>query len=266
MGVGTLYLHGAGESLLHPEFKDFLKYAISRRDHGGIQSVAWVDNGMLFNKSIADLAVDLKVDEINFSIDGVGEVNDKIRLGAKYSVIERNIKYLIAKRGNAMKPKVTLGMVDCGKTEDQKMDVYREWVPFVDWINLIPYLLPDNTWGNKNDFLGSYKIAKPPDFCRVPFQMMIIAWNGKVTGCCIDYSGKMKVGDATRASLSQIWQGSGFQALRRSVLARTYPEGSPCTNCEFWKINFKPAKENLLGGKAVMEYGYIYRIVKKQRL
>jgi sulfatase maturation enzyme AslB (radical SAM superfamily) len=63
MGANRLYLHGAGESLLHPNFKDCLKYAISKRDEGKIKSVAWVDNGMLFNQSIADLVVDLKVDE-----------------------------------------------------------------------------------------------------------------------------------------------------------------------------------------------------------
>ena len=109
MGIKTLYLHGAGESLLHPDFKDFLKYAISKRNHGGIQSVAWVDNGMLFNKGISDLVVDLQVDEINFSIDGVGEVNDKIRIGSKYSIIENNIKYLISKREKAAKPKSHIG-------------------------------------------------------------------------------------------------------------------------------------------------------------
>jgi sulfatase maturation enzyme AslB (radical SAM superfamily) len=184
MGVGTLYLYHGGESLLHPDFKDYLKYAVYHRDHGWIQQVAWVDNGMLFNQSISDLVVDLKVDVINFSIDGVGEVNDKIRLGSKYSVVERNLKYLINRRGDSVKPKVILSMVDYGKTEDQKMDVYRNWVPFVDQIDLIPYIRHDKTCSA----CGTGRIAKPPAFCRVPFQMMVISWDGKVTGCCIDYT------------------------------------------------------------------------------
>jgi len=264
MGVKTLYLHGGGESLLHPEFKDFLRYAIYRRDHGGIQSVAWVDNGTLFNQDIADLVVDLKVDEINFSIDGVGAVNDNIRLGAKYSVIERNIKYLITKRGEAAKPKVTIGMVSYGKTEAQKMDVYREWVPFVDAINLIPSLLPNNSWDNRTDFLDTQMTVAPPPFCRIPFQMMIVSWDGKVSGCCIDYSYRLEVGDAARESLQQIWQGSRYQALRKAMLTKTYWFGSPCQKCEFWKINFEPAEEDLLDGKATVEYGYAYRTIRKK--
>ncbi len=262
MGATRLYLHGAGESLLHPNFKDFLQYAISKRDEGKIGSVAWVDNGMLFNQSIADLVVDLKVDEINFSLDGVGEVNDKIRIGSKYPLIERNIKYLVSRRKDG-KPKITIGMVDYGKTEEQKNDVYREWVPFADEITLIPALLPNNSWGNKNEFRGSPLLSEQPPFCHVPFNMMIISWNGNVTGCCIDYCYKLKVGNALKEQLKQIWQGPKYQALRRSLLTRTYPAGSPCTSCDFWKVNFKPAEQKILGGKAVMQYNNMYRIVKR---
>ena len=263
MGVNRLYLHGAGESLLHPNFKDYLKYAILKRDEGKIKSVAWVDNGMLFNQSIADLVVDLKVDEISFSLDGVGKVNDDIRLGSIYAIIERNIKYLICKRGKNAKPKVTIGMVDYGKTEEQKNDVYREWAPFADEITLIPALLPDNSWGNKNDFAGSSLLDEQPPYCHVPFNMMIISWNGNVSGCCVDYCYKLKVGNAIKEPLSQIWRGPRYQALRRAVLARTYPVGSPCSKCDFWKINFVITEKPILNGEAIIEYRNMYRTVRK---
>jgi radical SAM protein with 4Fe4S-binding SPASM domain len=263
MGANCLYLHGAGESLLHPNFKDYLKYAISKRDQGKIKSVAWVDNGMLFNQSIADLVVDLKVDEINFSLDGVGKVNDTIRVGSIYSIIERNIKYLISKRGKNAKPKVTIGMVDYGKTEEQKSDVYREWTPFADSITLTPALLPDNSWGNKNDFLGSSLLDEQPPYCHVPFNMMIISWNGTVSGCCVDYCYKLKVGNALKEPLTQIWGGPKYQALRRAVLNKAYPVGSPCNKCDFWKINFVFTEKPILNGEATIEYRSMYRTVRK---
>ena len=128
MGVSVLCLHFGGESLVHPEFKKFLTYAIQKRDEGCIGSVGWTENGMLFNESIAELVVELKLDFINFSLDGIGQVNDNIRIGSKYSVIEKNIKYLINKRGSAKKPVVLLNMVDYGKTDEQKLDLFREWV------------------------------------------------------------------------------------------------------------------------------------------
>lgn len=246
--------------MLHPDFEEYLKYAVYHRDHGMIKSVAWIDNGMLFNERIADLVVDLKVDLIGFSVDGIGEVNDKIRLGAKYSVIEHNIKYLIKKRGDALKPKVLLCVVDYGKTEKQKMDIYREWLPFVDEIDLIPCINHDKTCAVHD----RHKTVLPPAFCRVPFQMMIIGWDGKVTGCCIDYMYKLQVGDATKEAIREIWHGLRYQTLRKAALANTFPVGSPCQKCEFWKINFEPAEEELPDGTAVMKYDYMYRIIRRK--
>jgi len=265
LGVKELCLHFGGESLLHPKFEKYLRYAIYYRDNGRIERVSWIDNGMLFNRNIADLVVDLKVDGIGFSIDGIGPVNDKIRLGAKYSVIERNIKYLLKKRGITGNPEVFLSMCSYGKTREQLMDVYREWTPFVDRITLIPSVSSENTIDNREIFLSDGKLAKPPVFCSFPFDVMAISWNGEVTGCCLDYSFKMKLGNATENSLKQIWRGPNYHALRKAVLANAFPVESPCYGCEFWKINFEDKEEPILDETATITYGYIYKSIRKKR-
>lgn len=262
MNIEALNLEFAGESLLHPNFKDFLKYAIYKRDQGKIQTVGWTDNGMLFNQDVADLVVSLKVDWINISLDGIGQVNDGIRLGSKYSVIEKNIKYLLEKRGSAKKPKVLLNMVDTGKTEAQKLEFYREWVHLVDGIELIPSILPDNTW-DKENLTRNIETTSPPAFCRIPFDTMIISWDGKVSGCCFDCNLEMDLGDATKDSVRRIWNGSKFQNLRKAVLTNTFPDDSPCRKCEFWKIRFEPREVPILNGKARIEYYGTIRKIKK---
>jgi MoaA/NifB/PqqE/SkfB family radical SAM enzyme len=263
LGLDVLYLHFGGESLLHPQFEDFLKYAIEKRDKGRIGRVGWVDNGMLFNQKIADLVVALKVDVVIFSLDGVGEVNDKIRIGSKYSVIERNIKYLLKKRGTGRKPEVLLNMVDYGKTEEQKLEVYREWTPFVDEIVLIPSILPDNTWQNKNDSSSDLKVVSSPPFCHFPFDTIGISWDGKVTGCCEDYTFKMNLGDASKLPIKEIWNGKEFREIREAALTNSFPKGSPCYKCEFWKVNFEHRDEVILDGKAIVSYGNIVRRIRK---
>jgi len=261
----ALNLEFAGESLIHPDFKDLLKYAVHKRDNGKIASVGWTDNGMLFNQSIADLVVSLKVDWINISLDGIGKVNDSIRLGSNYKVIENNIKYLLEKRGSAKKPIVLLNIVDHGKTENQKLEFYREWVHLVDEIELIPSILPNNTWESKNTLTTNLKIAPPPAFCHIPLDTIIICWDGKVTGCCFDSKIDMILGDATKESIKQIWQGPKFQQLRKSLLTKSVPVGSPCYNCEFWKVNYEPRDELILNGTARIEYdGAIIKIRKVQ--
>ena len=266
MDVGTLNLNGGGESLVHPDFKYLLNYAIQKRDHGKIGSVGWTTNGMLFNESIADLVVSLNVDWINFSLDGVGQVNDRIRVGSKYSIIEKNIKYLLEKRGSSKKPVVLLNMVDHGKTDDQKMEFYSEWVQLVDGIELIPSILPDNTWENKEIISKNLKIAPPPAFCSFPLETLMVYWDGTVTGCCFDLNSKIVLGDAKEESIKQIWKGSKYQKFRKEVLTKTFSAGSPCNGCEFWQINFEPRYEPIMNGKARIEYGYIYRRVRKSEI
>ncbi len=263
IGVSVLCLHFGGESLVHPEFKKFLTYAIKKRDEGGIGSVGWTENGMLFNESVADLVVKLKLDFINFSVDGVGPINDEIRVGSKYSVIEKNIKYLIKKRGNEKKPVVLLNMVDYGKTDEQKLEIYREWFDSVDGIDIIPSILPDNRWENKELVSQNIRTIPPPSFCHFGFDTIIVSWDGKVTGCCLDYVFKMDLGNAMQKPIKEIWDGSKFRAFRKAIVTNTFPVGSPCYKCEFWKINFKPKVELILDGKAKIEYGYVFRKVRK---
>lgn len=263
MGVGEICLHFGGESLLHPNFKEYVKYAVDARNRGGIQKVSWIDNGMLFKEDISDLVVDLKVDAIGFSIDGVGSLNDSIRLGSKYSIIEKNIKYLLQRRGNA-RPEVFLSVCSYGKNDDNLLDIYREWASYVDRITLIPSVSSDNSIDNKNNFLKGSKQVKPPPFCAYPFGLMAVSWNGEVTGCCLDYAFKLHLGDATKNSLKEIWRDKQFHNLRIAALKNAFPPG-PCHNCEFWKINFEPKEEQILDGLATLRYGYIYKTVNKNK-
>jgi radical SAM protein with 4Fe4S-binding SPASM domain len=212
---------------------------------------------------MADLVVSLKVDFVIFSLDGIGQLNDNIRLGSKYSVIEKNIKYLLKKRGTARKPGVSLNMVDYGKTEEQKIDVYREWVHLVDEIVLIPSMLPDHTWGSKNTLSRNLKTVPPPTFCHFPLNTIVISWDGKVTGCCQDYTFMNDLGDATKDSIKQIWSGQRFQNLRKLLLTHTISKDSPCYKCEWWQVNFEPRDEVILDGKAIIHYGSITRTVRK---
>jgi radical SAM protein with 4Fe4S-binding SPASM domain len=263
MGLDVLNLQFGGESLLHPEFKDFLKYAISHRGPKKIRKVGWTTNGMLFNQAIADLVVSLDVDWINFSLDGVGQVNDEIRLGSKYSVIEKNIKYLLERRGSSKRPSVLINVVDYGKTDEQKTDIYREWVFQVDEIELLPSIREDNTWENRELISQKHKLAPPPKFCNSPLDTMIISWDGKITGCCFDSNLSFGLGNANNEPIEQIWKGSKFRELRKAVLTNKLHNGSPCYLCEFWKVNFDPKYEKILDGRAAVEYGYVYRRIRK---
>jgi len=92
---------------------------------------------------------------------------------------------------------------------------------------------------------------------------MIISWDGRVTGCCFDSNFDFSLGNANNEEIEQIWRSSKYRQLRKMVLTNKLPIGSPCYRCEFWKVNFEPKYETILDGKAMIEYGYIYRRIRK---
>jgi radical SAM protein with 4Fe4S-binding SPASM domain len=263
IGIDVLNLQFGGESLLHPYFKEFLEYAIGERDRGRIGLVGWTTNGMLFDETVADLVVSLKVDWINFSLDGLGKINDDIRLGSKYSTIEKNIKYLLKKRGNENKPVVLINTVDYGKTEEQKLEFFKEWVFIVDEIELLPSISSDNSWENKGKLSKDVELATPPPYCRYPLNTAIAAWDGRVTGCCFDTRMTVVLGDLNRDSFTEIWRNSNFQSLRASVILKKFSPESPCYKCDYWKVNFRPKDVPILDGKAIVEYGSMTRKIRR---
>jgi MoaA/NifB/PqqE/SkfB family radical SAM enzyme len=74
----------------------------------------------------------------------------------------------------------------------------------------------------------------PWSLCRRPWSLMYITANGRVLPCCIaPFSmkgyGSFTLGDATQASLREIWNGREYQRFRAGLLTSAPPPA--CANC-----------------------------------
>jgi MoaA/NifB/PqqE/SkfB family radical SAM enzyme len=91
------FSHG-GESLVAPIFKDLLR-RIQRERAGRPYTVHLLTNGMLLTPETTEELVDLGVNSLAVSLDGVtAETNDFIRLGADLRVIAHNLRHAIGLR------------------------------------------------------------------------------------------------------------------------------------------------------------------------
>lgn len=74
----------------------------------------------------------------------------------------------------------------------------------------------------------------PWSLCRRPWSLMYITANGRVLPCCIaPFSmkgyGAFTLGDATQATLKEIWNGTEYQRFREGLLTSAPPPA--CANC-----------------------------------
>jgi hypothetical protein len=165
------------------------------------------------------------------SLEGLGSVHENIAVGANYGVVEDNLLRLIEKRGKAKKPRIAILLVRSTQTQQEINDFLRVWLPRVDVVF---------------ESQVYYDMKMPVDkqvakFCTMPFYFMGILWNGDVTVCCHDLSGKLVVGNIYRDTFKQIQTCAGLTHLRFSCLTNSFDSGCLCNACNVWKYK----KENV---------------------
>lgn len=67
--------------------------------------------------------------------------------------------------------------------------------------------------------------------CMYPFEQVVVRPDGKLSLCCNDATGKVTMGDLTKASLLDIWHGEKYMALRRAM-TKNREHHFLCKNCD----------------------------------
>ena len=71
--------------------------------------------------------------------------------------------------------------------------------------------------------------------CVLPFKQLIIRPDGKVSLCCNDPYGKNTLGDLTKDSILDIWNGDKFK-LVRSCLYKGREKWGQCEFCDAFNL------------------------------
>jgi MoaA/NifB/PqqE/SkfB family radical SAM enzyme len=96
---------------------------------------------------------------------------------------------------------------------------------------------------NHAGYGGAPNESKAGVRCAKPFRELGIRHDGKVAGCCIDWSGTLKAGDIRKMTIEEIWHGPLFQAMRRKLYHGQRDFG-PCAGCdhETYRLGLLPDK------------------------
>lgn len=221
-----------GESMLHPNFFDMVKYA-------SLQNVKVLlnTNATLLNEEKAYLLLNSGLAYISFAFDGYNKrMYENARVGSHFEKTLGNILYFLRLKKNkkrnlpyAVLSILKLELEECSKVERQ--DFLQRFDGLIDEIRLREV----STWGRtfKNTDKFSYKINTeyyPP--CSRLWSTICISCNGDVVPCIYNANHEYILGNLKENELMDIWNSEKMLALRKAMLDGTYLKISPlCENC-----------------------------------
>lgn len=194
-----------GEPFLHPHILDFCSQVKDEKHPLHITT-----NGLIITETQMKAIVDMKVDSIIFSMQGINEEQYESVRGCIYNLFRDNIKKLVELRGDNKKPYIKLSCtVDeedikySGYIKDQWRDIVDEVsVGITSWVRIN---------GKKPEKLKYIQ-------CREPYQKLGINWDGKVTACCADYDNLLTIGDINNHTIFWLWNHNKTLKCIRQIL------------------------------------------------
>ncbi len=219
-GVYSIKLSWRGEPLLNPRIVDMVKYAKEK----GIKDVAFLTNGERLTPELTEKLVDAGLDWISFSIDGVGEIYERIRWPSTFKGIVEKVTYMKEYRNKKGLKKPLIRIQGIWGAIQHNADEYFEiWNNLADKVSII---------ADQKRFDKPTDMPRDPNYvCFEPWRRLVIGWNGKIIQCVSDYEEFGTIGDVTKESLYEIWHGEKFNKIRENVKNKKYMDNPACTMC-----------------------------------
>lgn len=248
-GVYSLRLSLRGESFLHPKFLDCIGYAKEQ----GIKEVSSLTNGVRLDEDMFEEVMNLGLDWLTISIDGIGGVYENIRAPSKFDRMVEKLKNFqeIKRRAGSVKPVIKVQSIFPAISDDPQA-FYDIFAPISDQVAtnpLIDYLRFDD----------NSKILYHEDFsCPQIYQRLVVAADGNVLLCANDENNDYVIGDANTETIHEIWHGETMNAARAIHAAHQGCEKiKPCKFC-YLPRKTEPVDVDLAQGRIVIE-NYINR-------
>lgn len=212
IGVRRFFPFLNGEPFTH--LKIFEKLGFMEKE--GVRTSLFTNAGVLTKEKIDKLVQYKNIEYINCSLNAATEETyDKVVRGPDFKKTKENINYLISKA--PFRVRVTMAMV--------KENIYEKELFLKQWKNkgkLGEFL---NWAGDRHDAFEKTGERVP---CSQFLTKLSILWDGRVCLCCMDYDGRVILGDMKKESLAEIWNKAEILRKRHRALDFNMPL---CRDC-----------------------------------
>lgn len=260
MNLKTFIPQSRGEPFLNPKLMEMLEYAISK----GVDHISFPNNGTALNDDKIKRLVDMGLAQLQFSIDALSrEAYMAIRIGSNFDKVQANLRKIVEYRNQKglTKPHIGLTFVDQPSNAAEREEYVKHYMEIVDHVRTtvgVEYNQLHYTGLPRQYFDCSDEWRAP---CRLIVDQMVIFNDGKSWLCHSDTAMSCEVGDVTRDSIKDVFNGSRLREIREAHLAGDYSALPVCSNCQLWKADisrelpsYDPENIAVSGGPMTIQY------------
>lgn len=239
-GIGRLRLYSTAEPTLNPNFSEMIDIA---KEMGFFISVS--TNASMMHKHMQAL---LKVDQIQFSIEGWDkESYEFYRQPLKFDKVYENIKHF-----NQLCSTITqkpLRQINLLLTKETQIDNFIAlWGEFCDELH-IHFMFPSSVFENGHivskiplnmkDKLYDFTMKLGWKSCSYPFSVITVAYDGKISLCCDDFSSSFALGLITDG-IEALYHREELEKIRLQFFTQKL---NTCQSCNLF---LKPQARDIL--------------------
>jgi hypothetical protein len=247
--IYSIRISHRGESFIHPEVTDFIKYA----KESGVKEVSSLSNILALPPSLFEQTMKAGLDWLTISFDGLGEVYERIRKPAKFQESYEKIKEYkrIKDKAKSYRPVIKIQSVwpaikDCA---DEYIKLFGPYVDSIASNPLVDYLHRDDP--KEIEYWENFD-------CPTPYQRLTVLFNGLVPYCHNDEFNTFIAGDVNKDTIYNIWRGKAMAKIRENHRKhRGVSLFSACKHC-FLPRKVEPAVE-FIGNRSLIVEKYTKR-------
>lgn len=228
--VKRVHLHNFGEPLLDSQLVQRIRLAKKY----GIRHTYFVTNASLLTPDKSREIIATELDEFKISFYGTDrETYNRTMRGLDFDRTVQNVKdfFRIRAESGSKRPAVIIQYLP---QQSNRANISGFQALFEDFIDRktgdnINIFSLHNFGGGRN-----YRNAggRPCVICDYPWRTLVILHDGKAVICCLDFNGVQVIGDATRETIFDIWNGPAMRKVKSDFKRLVYDDYPVCQRCD----------------------------------
>jgi radical SAM protein with 4Fe4S-binding SPASM domain len=217
----AITLASRGEPLICPDFEKMLEYL-----RGKFLGLKINTNASLLDERKSHAILQADVNTLVFSADAASEpLYSQLRVKGNLERVLKNVRrFREIKDRHYPNSQIITRVSGVKYSTDQSLpEMERFWGELVDQVAFVEY----NPWENTYE--------QPPNEVTTPcsdlWRRTFVWFDGTVNPCDVDFKSTMAVGNVNEETLTSLWTGQKYSALREAHLARRRSAVSPCNRC-----------------------------------